>query len=161
VTLSIRPATVEDAAAIAAVHMTCWKETYTGLLSPGFFDSRTPEWATAWWTPRLAELPAEQPINVAERDGRIVGFAGSGPSRDAQPARDLELYFIYALAAEHGTGVGQRLFDATIGEAPASVWMAKDNPRAFTFYRRNGFRPDGATKTDAHWENLEEIRLVR
>jgi GNAT superfamily N-acetyltransferase len=161
VSLRIRPATVEDAAAIATAHMTCWKESYTGLLSPGFFDSRTAEWATGWWTPRLADLPADELVNVAEHDGRIVGFAGSGPSRDEQPARELELYFIYVLARVYGTGAGQRLLDATIGDEPASLWVVKENPRALKFYRRNGFEPDGAEKIESRWENLEEIRLVR
>lgn len=29
----------------------------------------------------------------------------------------------------------------------AYLWMAADNPRAHAFYRRNGFRHDGATET--------------
>jgi ribosomal protein S18 acetylase RimI-like enzyme len=158
--LSVRPATVDDVAAIAEVHMTSWKESYTHLLSPGFFDSRTPERAVSRWVDTLAG-PSAPPVHVATLDGTIVGFSGSGPSQDEAPVRDLQLYFIYVLAAHHGVGAGQRLLEAALGDAPASLWMVKDNPRALAFYRRNGFEPDGVEKLDVHWENLEEIRLVR
>jgi ribosomal protein S18 acetylase RimI-like enzyme len=160
VDLVVRLASVADASGIGDVHMQCWKESYTRLLSPGFFVSRTPERAAERWAKSLA-APSEQAVHVATVAGRVVGFAGSGPSRDEPPARDVELYSIYVLASHHGAGVGQRLLDAAIGSVPASLWVAKDNPRAQAFYRRNGFEPDGAEKVEPSWENLEEIRLVR
>src|SRR5215218_5402808 len=158
--LGVRLATVADAAGIGAVHMQCWKESYTRLLSPGFFDSRTPERAAERWAETLA-APSDQAVHVATLGGEVVGFAGSGPSRDEPPVRELELYSIYVLAAHHGEGVGQELLDAAVGSVPASLWVAKANPRAQAFYRRNGFGADGGEKTEPSWENLEEIRLVR
>ena len=95
--------------------------------------------------------------------GEIVGFSGSGPSRDEDDAvRERELYFIYLLSAWHGTGIGQQLFDAAVGDDAVSLWVAEDNPRAHRFYERNGFRRDGAPHTGPFLgETLTEVRFVR
>ena len=61
----------------------------------------------------------------------------------------------------HGSGTGQALLDAAVGDRPAFLWTAEDNPRAQAFYRRNGFIADGARKIEPEWENLAEIRMVR
>ena len=143
------------------MHMQCWREAYSHLLSDGFFDQRTPEQAGERWAQALGKPVEGSSVHVATADGQIVGFASSGPSRDEAPVRDLQLWAIYLLAEHHGSGLGQRLLDAALGDRPASLWMAKDNPRALAFYRRNGFEPDGTEKIEASWENLHEIRLVR
>ena len=97
------------------------------------------------------------------RDGEIVGFAGSGPARDKDAPRFRELYFIYLLDAFHGTGIGQKLFDAVVEPAEGLyLWVADDNPRAHRFYTRNGFTLDGASHTEPFLgETLTEVRFVR
>jgi GNAT superfamily N-acetyltransferase len=157
----VRDATVDDVDELAEVHVRCWHEAYGHLLSPKFFEQRTPQRVAEWWKQRFARLPADEVVRVAVVDGAIVGFAGSGPCTDDPPPRPLQLYMINLLQAHHGSGIGQALLDATVADAPASLWMAKENPRALAFYRRNGFAPDGAEQSDPAWENLEEIRLVR
>ena len=73
-------------------------------------------------------------------EGDVVGFVGSGPARDDDAPRARELYFIYLLDAWHGTGIGQRLFDAAVDDGePLYLWVAEGNPRAHRFYVRNGF----------------------
>jgi len=155
---AVRPATVDDADGIAACHLGSWRETYSGLLSPAFFATRSGERFTANWRRQLGE---GADVAVAEVDGRVVGFAVGGPSRDQPPVRPLELHTLYLRAAQHGSGLGQALLDAAVGDRPASLWVAAENPRAIAFYRRNGFLPDGAHQVLASWEDLAEIRLVR
>ena len=75
--------------------------------------------------------------------------------------RELELNGLYLLTAQHGTGLGPALIDAALGDRPASLWMAEDNPRAVAFYGRNGFTPDGARKVEPSWEDIAEVRLTR
>jgi len=154
VSFIVRPATVDDALGIATVHVTSWRESYSGFMSPGFLAAMSiPERAVGW-----RASVERNTINVLEVDGEVRGFSmaghGGGP-------RDLELRLLYQLASEHGTGSGQALLDAAIGDRPAHLWVAELNPRAQAFYRRNGFEPDGERKVEPLWENLAEIRMVR
>jgi GNAT superfamily N-acetyltransferase len=102
-------------------------------------------------------------MSAALVDGEIVGFVGSGPARDRDAPRLRELYFIYLLDAFHGTGIGQKLFDAAVEEGePVYLWVAEDNPRAHRFYERNGFALDGDSHTEPFLgETLTEVRFVR
>jgi len=44
---------------------------------------------------------------------------------------------------------------------PCSLWVAEGNARAIGFYRRQGFRADGARKQIEQWEGLTVIRMLR
>jgi GNAT superfamily N-acetyltransferase len=69
---------------------------------------------------------------------------------------------IYVVASHYGSGAGQRLLDAALGDLPAFLWVADDNPRARAFYARNGFVPDGTTKVGpVAGTPVLEVRLVR
>ena len=60
-----------------------------------------------------------------------------------------------------GRGWAARLLDAVLGDEPAQLLVAKDNPRAHAFYRKHRFRPDGHELADPDLDNLVEVRLVR
>lgn len=156
---TVRPATAADAAGIGRCHLACWRETYSALLSPSFFAARDPDRFAANWARTLQEAPDS--VVVAELDGEVVGFAQAVPSRDDPPVRPLELTMLYLRAAQHGSGLGQALLDAVLGDAPASLWVAERNPRARRFYERNGFASDGAREVLESWDGLVEVRLVR
>ena len=51
--------------------------------------------------------------------------------------------------------------DASLGDEPSQLWMAKDNPRARRFYEKNGFVADGAERIDSSSNGLKTIRMVR
>ena len=93
------------------------------------------------------------------RDGLDLPPGVPGACRDGP--RDLELWGIYLLAEYHGSGIGQALLDAAVGDRPASLWVAEDNPRARAFYSRNGFEPDGGRRVEEEWEHMVVVRLVR
>jgi len=182
--VAVRRAVPADAAAIARVHVRGWHEAYTGRMPQSILDRLDLDRLTRV---RRELLGHEQRIRdrmpsdgagtehagsarshdlgrtwVAVTAGSIVGFAVSGSSRDDPPVAPVELYAIYVLAAHHGTGAGQALLDAALGDESASLWVLDDNPRARAFYARNGFRPDGAEKDDTSWgETISEVRLVR
>jgi ribosomal protein S18 acetylase RimI-like enzyme len=157
---SVRPATPADAASIGTCHLACWRETYSGLLSPAWFAARDPERFAANWARMLAD-PATADVVVAEVDGEVVGFAQVVASMDTPPVRETQLVTIYLRAAQHGSGLGQALLDAALGDRPASLWVAEENPRAQRFYARNGFVADGTRALLESWEGLAEIRMVR
>lgn len=157
----IRPVRDVDAEALGRVHAQCWHETYDHLISEATLANLSPRRMAELWTHWMSQGP-DHHLYVALVEGEIVGFVGSGPARDDDAPRERELYFIYLLDAFHGTGLGQRLFDAACDARPGYLWVAEDNPRAHGFYKRNGFAPDGATQIQPFLgEEIKEVRLVR
>ena len=157
----VRPVRNVDAEALGRVHATCWHETYDHLISKAALESLSPRRMAELWN-HWSSLGPEYRQFVALVDGEIVGFSGSGPNRDEDAPRERELYFIYLLDAWHGTGIGQKLFDAAVGDDAVSLWVAEDNPRAHRFYQRNGFAPDGSRHVEPFLgESITEVRLVR
>lgn len=158
---TLRVPSPEDAREIAEVHVRSWRETYTGLVPERFFGDDARQARLRLWTTLLADPAGRERIRVAEVDGAIVGFAERDRPQEDNPARELALRLLYVLKAHHGSGAGQALVDAVLGEEPAQLWVAEANLRAIRFYERNGFRADGAALTDPALEDLREIRMVR
>ena len=159
-TIEVRLAIPADARGIALVHVQAWREAYAHLipaeaLARLSIDQRERRWAEL--------IPAATPDVWVGTDGEsTVGWATSSRGHAADSPRVLELEGIYVLASHHGSGLGQRLLDAAIGEGPAFLWVADDNPRARAFYTRNGFVPDGATKAGpVAGTPVAQIRMVR
>jgi ribosomal protein S18 acetylase RimI-like enzyme len=146
----VREAELADAERIARVHVESWRETYSGVLNDRY----------------LAVDPRPGQMSVAAQNGSIIGFANAGASvgPDAEhgfpAARSKTLFSIYLLAASHGAGVGQALLDAVVGRDQAQLWVLRENARAITFYRRNGFDFDGTEYVDPADPNLVELRMV-
>jgi ribosomal protein S18 acetylase RimI-like enzyme len=154
----VRSARPSDAAALAAVHVACWRETYAHLLSAAFLAAIDTGEKARMWRRALERGPGR--VHVAEADGEVVGLVAVRAGGPEAP-RELELALLYLRAAHHGSGLGQALLDAAVGARPAFVWVAEDNPRARAFYLRNGFRPDSARQVVEQWEDMAEVRLVR
>jgi len=57
--------------------------------------------------------------------------------------------------------VGQALLDHVLGDSPAMLWVAAQNPRAIAFYRRNGFEFDGVEKVDPVAPLITDARMLR
>jgi GNAT superfamily N-acetyltransferase len=155
--ITVRPAVPDDAERIVDIRNTGWREAYAHLLSPEFLANLVTD---AGGFRRGIER-ADRTVVVAELDGDLVGYALAGPPAEDDAPRDWCLAHIYQYARAHGSGTGQALLDAAVGDRPAYLWTAEDNPRALAFYRRNGFTPDGTRKIEPDWENMPAIRLVR
>ncbi|MCU1409921.1 MAG: family N-acetyltransferase [Rhodoglobus sp.] len=142
--IKVRRAVVDDAEAIAGIHVTAWRETYAHLVSAEKLAALNPDDRVERW--REIITGPEETAWIAELDGVPVGWATTSSRDAAVEPRGLELNGIYALATVHGSGVGQALLDRAIGIGGAYLWAASDNPRAQAFYRRNGFSPDGESR---------------
>jgi len=158
--MSVRIATRDDAAGIAGVHIRAWQQTYAALVEPGELDDLPVDRRSQRWTDIIDE--GRTTVYVAEVDDSIVGFASAGSRRDHEFVRPLELEALYVLAEYHGTGVGQSLLDAAIGDVPAFLFVAERNPRATRFYERNRFVFDGVEESFPLVRTpVRSLRMVR
>ena len=144
--LTARPARPSDAAGIATVHVQSWRETYAHLVPADFLTGLDVDERAERWAGILEDGATD--VVVALDATRIVGWASASAGRDPLRPAPRELEGIYVVASAHGSGAGQLLLDAAVGDGPAYLWMADDNARAEAFYRRNGFARDGAVKQE-------------
>jgi len=79
--ITLRPARVEDAGAMARMLVRSWQETYRGLMrdhvldDPGLVEARERFWTAAL----VDERYRANRVAVAEHDGAIIGVAMAGP----------------------------------------------------------------------------------
>jgi L-amino acid N-acyltransferase YncA len=139
--LTIRKADIEDAAAIAHVHVESWKTTYAGIVSDVFLASLNKEVRTQSWQDQI--LTANISILVAEDETGIFGFAAGGKIREKLDDYDAELYAIYLLRERQKQGAGRTLCLTlasalqTKGFTSMIVWVLEQNP-SVSFYERLG-----------------------
>lgn len=158
-TVTVRTGEAGDAAAIARCQLACWREAYTHLVEPGFFDRYGDGTPRAGRWQQILTSGAAVAVAVTP-DGAVVGFATAETPHEEDPPRPLEVGAVYLRAAHHGSGVADRLMTAVAGDRPALLWVFEENPRARAFYARHSFRDDGTAKVDP-WTGLAEVRMVR
>ena len=157
----VRPMRVEDAPAAGEVHVRVWREPYAADMPAALLAALDPVVSAQNIRVRLEVDDADARVLVAvDDDGEVVGMATAGLTRDADAPTEWELYSINTVAAVHGSGLADRLLDATIGARAASLWVLGTNARAKAFYRRHGFVADGATKVH-EGSGRPEVRMVR
>jgi ribosomal protein S18 acetylase RimI-like enzyme len=150
--VAIRRAQAGDAAAIAAVHVAAWRETYSGLVPERMLSAfSVAERIRRWHRILTAPDPSlESAVFVAVRpEQSVVGFGSCG----RQPMADLvadgfagEFSALYLLAAHQRQGIGRRLMalmaqDLLARElCGAALWVLRDNHPARRFYEMLGAR---------------------
>ena len=156
----IRAATVDDAMALGAMHVAAWREAYfPHILSAASLEVATPEARGARYVDLLTANTATTWLAVS--DDEIIGHSAAVPAQPDEPG-ELELLSIYVLAKAYGSGAGQALLDAAIGDRSACLWVAAENPRAISFYRRNGFEAVGEpVRRTFILDELDELRMAR
>lgn len=145
--VTIRRATVEDAARLAAFGRQAFTET--------FGADNTPEdlamYLTATYGPDLQRAELANPLVscwLAESESAIAGYAlvrrGPAPAIVGDDSA-VELGRLYAGREFIGRGIGSLLMRAVLDEAKRtgsdSIWLGvwEHNPRAIAFYKRWGF----------------------
>lgn len=166
-TITLHSAQPRHAQALGAMHHQAWTDTYGAALPPDYWDRWTVADSVERWRRILSQDVPIGVVRLVAQDGdEIAGFVTVGPAREvpgrAAPVRPTELWGLYVGCIHQGSGLGQRLLDAVLDAAtPAELWVFERNDRARGFYRRNVFRPDGATFVDDRFPELPEIRMVR
>ena len=143
--MSIRTAQQEDAARLAYVHITAWRETYRGIMPDTTLDNLSFERSTDGWAKRLAALPDRQEAFVACDDGgQVMGFAVAGPKRLPELPADGEIFAINLIDKAKRKGHVLRLMHAAALHLTAhnfeavGLWVLERNLPARAFYERLG-----------------------
>ena len=138
----IRGATLDDAAAIARVHVSSWRSTYRGMLPADFLASLSESGYAERWKRVIAEATSK--VYVAEDGTDVVGFASGGRERAGETGYEGEIYAIYVLDSAQRRGFGRELVRATVaglrelGLGDMIIWVLRDNQAARAFYERLG-----------------------
>jgi putative acetyltransferase len=142
----IRPATPQDAEAIAAVQDRSWRRAYADLLDPRAFDEMS-DARPERWRQFLADPDAR--AWVLEVEGRIVGFAG---------LRGRELRSLYVDPAAQGAGAGSALLAHAEAAGACELEVFEGNGHGRAFYEARGWRDDGPA---GEWLDRRLRRYIR
>lgn len=139
----IRKAVPGEEKQVARVNIQTWKTTYKGIVEQAFLDNLSENGEK-----RLANIRrdiAEEKVDVAEANGKIVGIAIYGAARDEKYAGCGELYALYVLDACQQSGIGGRLVNtvendlARKGYRKMIIGCLSENPSC-GFYEKMGGR---------------------
>jgi len=170
----IRKARLEDADALAEIHVRAWQSAYRGMMSDVFLDGlsvtdRAAGWRTWLVSEDVQRVLVVEPGQLAEPG--LAGFCVFGKSRDADLANSnaAELYAINVHPQYWRHGYGSSLCNEVINQVVSaawsalSLWVIRDNHRAREFYQAMGFVADGIERIDSGLigESLHELRYVR
>jgi len=142
--MMVREAKVEDADAIARVHLASWKTTYPGIIPQQYIDGLRVENGIARWQIELSGRKTT--VWVAEDQRGVFGFAAGGAIQHPVDGYEGELGAIYLLASHQRQGAGAALVRHLAGDlqrlgfANMAVWVLRENP-ARGFYERMGAVP--------------------
>jgi ribosomal protein S18 acetylase RimI-like enzyme len=145
VSVALRAPSIDEAEAIARLHIACWREAYAGIVPAEALASADLSERTAKWQQSIGD--ADSFVLAAFEDGEPVALMLARPRSDAD-ARDGEgeIGALYVRASHYRMKLGSRLMGAA-----ARWWLARggrslrlgvltENSRAVAFYERIGGR---------------------
>lgn len=153
--------TKEEIGGKATVHYQAWKEAYARLVSQAFLDGRTVEMSR-----QRAQKAFESGVStfVAKDGDRVVGFVDYGRYRRDDLEDAGEVYALYILKEYYGKGVGYSLMSHALGALKEyrqiAVWVLLGNDRAIRFYKRCGYRLDGAKQVITLGTPVTDARMI-
>ena len=174
VRVNLRSAGLNDAAAIARVHVTTWRAAYAGVVPDAYLVNMTEVGQMRFWRRLLGRPQAEETILVAEAESaagaQVVGFGSCGPSRPYGLPYRGEVFTLYVAEDWQGRGIGRALIRALFadlvarGKQDAVIWVLAANPSRF-FYealggsavaeRKEAFAGTLLAETGYAWPDLE------
>lgn len=143
--LTLRPATAEDAEAVASVH-TMTRRAALPAMPPGI---HTHDETRAWIRSRLGEAQ----FWVAEVGGAVVAYAAVSPGW---------LDDLYVLPAFARQGIGAALLEVVKGLCPDgfALWVFESNEPARRFYRAHGLVELEHTDGTGNEERAPDLRMA-
>ncbi|SIO03894.1 Ribosomal protein S18 acetylase RimI [Vannielia litorea] len=142
-TAAIRPATRDDAPALAEAQVAAWHATYPGMVPPPMLEAMTVARRAPLW---VRILEAGQSVTLVSEAGGLTGFVSVGAQRTERHKATYagEIYALYIHPEAQGQGHGAALMRAgaarlrAAGHGAASLWVMSGNARARRFYEHLG-----------------------
>jgi GNAT superfamily N-acetyltransferase len=122
-----RIATVDDAAAVAAVHVRSWQDAYRGICPDAYLDGLSVERRSEVWSRILSETDLPRTGTFVLEEGLdVIGFVHVAPTRDDDlPASTGEVTGIYITPTSWRLGGGRQLMDRlTAGHGVGPRWRS-------------------------------------
>ena len=164
----VRLASEDHARAIAEINVAAWRAAYAGTLPGKLLDEMSAEELEREWRTYLHNAESsDERLWVVLGDGRVVGYARTGPARDGDEALRLtgEIFGFYVHPESWGRGAGAALMDTALddlagrGFDTATLWVATANRRARAFYEHLGWHADG--RDDKPFHGAPQLRYRR
>lgn len=163
----IRPADIDDAHAIATIHVRSWQHAYTSILPEDGLANLSVDQRAQQWAEWLQEESSPMQTLVVEIGDKVVGFASWGPDThdDAEPG-SVMLYSIYVQPDSTSKGIGTALLEATEvdmitgGATFGMLRVLEQNTPTRAFYERHGWQeePDSAIVEQFYGMEMTTIR---
>lgn len=173
---AIRPATPEDARAIAEIHYAGWRNAYGGVVPAEQMEKKQPEKRLPFWRERIAR--SDELVLVAEDEtGSPQGFIHGGPvlphdirsgGLDGLDGFDCEIYVLHCRKETQGKGLGRLLLAAAArafrqrGGSALVLWAYADNAYR-PFYDKLGGKvvaegiDEGVADVAYGWRTLDAL----
>lgn len=166
-TITIRPAMIEDVPGMAQVRVTTWRQAYAGIVPDEFLNNLSVERSIEAWRKNLFLQPTPGDFSLVALDdsGQVVGFAIGGAERDGDPLYRGEIYALYILPECQHQGIGRRLVQAGAaalqrqGFTSLLIWALSQNPN-LGFYLRLGGHPLRTKQQEIGGKVLEETAFA-
>lgn len=166
----VRVATVDDAAAIAAVQAAAWAQRFTLALPPEALPDAaalTPQWQAVLAGP--CDRPLEGLALVATAADEVVGVLTAGPTEDEDRVDgEIEITELAVAPEFAGDGHGSRLvtawadLSAPVGVTAGRIWLSTHDVELRGLLSAAGFAPDGAHSTlDLHGDGSVTVEIDR
>src|SRR5215470_2381195 len=146
-TYVVRSAVLDDADAIAKVHVAAWQDAYRDIVANDFLAGLSVKQRADRWREIIASNQAgDANALFVVTNKKICGFVACGPARDHDFPGHGEIFAIYILPGEQKQGHGRKLFEASKeffsrkGFQRAYVWSLEQNTLAHKAYEKWGAR---------------------
>lgn len=165
--MQIEQATLNDARAVAEIHVATWRDAYEGIVPAEHFATKTVASREAMW--RETIIKGTPTLYVAKLDAKVVGWVSFGPSREKDATKfDAEIWAIYVASSCWSKGLGKALWLKAQsilkenGFQRICLWVLAENSRAIKFYHKMGFAttPIADKEVVMSGKKLKEICLV-
>ena len=159
----VRPATADDAAALASVFIDAWRGAYRGVVADSIIDALDLDETTTWLAQLIGSASAQTLVAEVEA-GRVVGFTRVGD--EPEHATNGHVFALYVAPSAAGRGIGRLLLDKALAvldplsTRTVTLWVFEENARARKLYTRAGFVPDGGRRVEDLY-GAQEVRLRR